>query len=529
MKYKFLLLNITCGLFFFTSLAQNNPAVDVQHYQFKIELSDQSDTIKGEAIISIKFLQAAQHFSLDLQNISKGKGMQLFSATADVPLSVKHENDKILFSLKTPAKKNEIISFTINYGGIPANGLIISKNKYGDRTFFSDNWPDRAHHWIPCVDDVADKATVEFDVTAPLHYQVISNGLQVEETNLPGNKKLTRYLEKIALPTKVMVIGAADFAVNHSGTVNCIPVYSWVYPQDKKNGFYDYAMAGDILKWFINNVGPYAYEKLANVQSKTIFGGMENASAIFYSENSIDGKRTSESLLAHEIAHQWFGNMATEKSFAHVWLSEGFATYMTILYMKDKYGKDTAINMLNENRAQVIAFSKKSEKPVVDTVTKNYMELLNANSYEKGGWVLHMLNQQLGDSIFWKSIRKYYATYAGKNADTDDLQKIFEEVSGKNLQQFFKQWLYTSELPDLDLEWDYNEKNKRLTVTITQKQNYLFQLPLTLSLYFADGKSLDKTVSLTKQTETFTFSPGQKPVKMIIDPNTALLFIGNIR
>ena len=126
---------------------------------------------------------------------------------------------------------------------------------------------------------------------------------------------------------------------------------------------------------------------------------MENANTIFYHENSIDGRRSSETLLSHEIAHQWFGNMATEKTFAHLWLSEGFVTYMTILYMENKYGKDTAAYMLEEDRQEVIAFAKNSDRPVVDN-TKDFMELLNANSYQKGGWVLHMLRRQLGGFYF---------------------------------------------------------------------------------------------------------------------------------
>src|SRR6266700_4268795 len=199
-----------------------------------------------------------------------------------------------------------------------------------------------------------------------------------------------------------MVIGAAGFAVQYSGTINGTPVYSWVYPENKEKGFYDYAQAVDILPFYIKHVGPYAYEKLANVQSKTIFGGMENAGAIFYSENTVTGTRVSESLLAHEIAHQWFGDMATETDWSHLLLSEGFATYMTILYFENKYGPDTARSMRTEDRNQVIEFAKKYKKPVVDSSVTNYMELLNANSYQKGGWILHMLRMEAGDSAFWK-------------------------------------------------------------------------------------------------------------------------------
>src|SRR5687767_14570272 len=125
--------------------------------------------------------------------------------------------------------------------------------------------------------------------------------------------------------------------------------------------------------------------------------------------------------------------MATEKTFAHLWLSEGFATYMTILYMEEKYGLDTARKMVEQDRREVIEHVKTSNRSIVDNTT-NYMELLNTNSYQKGGWVLHMLRRELGDSVFWRGIRKYYSTYAGKTADTDDFRKIMEEVSKKDLK-----------------------------------------------------------------------------------------------
>ncbi len=365
----------------------------------------------------------------------------------DKPVAYRQENDKLILHFNSNAAVGEKASFVISYKGIPADGLIISRNKYGHRTFFADNWPNRGHNWLPCNDVVFDKASVEFIITAPSHYQVVANGIQVEETNLAGDRKLTAWREEVPISTKVMVIGVADFAVNLSAMIDgCLPVYSWVYPENRDKGFYDYAQAADILPYFIKHVGPYGFKKLANVQSKTIFGGLENASTIFYAENSITGTRRSESLLVHEISHQWFGDMATEKNFSHLWLSEGFATYFTILYLQDRYGNDTATAMLKQDRDEVIAFARGSNKPVVDT-TSDYMQLLDANSYQKGGWVLHMLHHQLGDSAFWKSIQLYYATYAGKTADTEDLEKIFEKVTGKDLHQFFQQWLYQPGLP----------------------------------------------------------------------------------
>ena len=506
--------------------------IDVLHYKYSIELNDNNDTIAGSAVITFVVNTTSLNVSFDLtDNKTSGKGMAVSAASfssnnALSPLIYQNKN-KLTLTPMRGFTKGDTVEVVINYKGIPADGLIISKNKYGNRTFFADNWPNRAHHWIPCIDDPADKATVEFIVTAPLHYQVISNGIQIEETNLPGNKKLTHYKEDVPLPTKVMVIGAADFAVSTVGEVNCIPVSSWVYPENKTEGFYDYAIAKEILTYHINYIGPYAYKKLANVQSKTKFGGMENAGAIFYAEFSVSGLRLEEELLSHEIVHQWFGNMATEKSFAHFWLSEGFATYLTHVYIESKYGKDSLDREMKADREKVIESVKRTNRPVVDSTT-NYMQLLNANSYQKGSWVLHMLRRQLGDSVFHQSIRKYYATYAGKNAETKDLQKIFETVSGKELSQFFKQWLFTPENPSLAMTWKYDSNKKKVHLHIKQLQATDFNFPLTISWISQSGAEKNNTIFIEKKESDFVFSMPAKPKILIADPFTSLLFEGKV-
>ena len=361
------------------ALVASSQKIDVINYNYEIEINDQNDTLYGKATISLKVLQSSSQIILDLQSVNtKGKGMMVTGVTARDKVAYHHSNNFIF--IDGNYKAGEILNFLIRYKGIPADGMVISKNKFGHRSFFADNWPNRAHHWIPCNDTPEDKASVRFAVTAPGHYQIISNGIQTEESDLGNEKKLTVYEETMPIPTKVMVIGAADFAVNLAGWYNeCIPVTSWVFPENKKEGFYDYAEAVGIVAWLSNYIGPYPYKKLANIQSKTIFGGMENASAIFYFENSVTGKKQQETLLAHEIAHQWFGNTATEKSFAHLWLSEGFATYMTHLFVESKYGKDSLNKRMQGERAQVINFVNTSHRPVIDN-TSDLMSLLNENS-----------------------------------------------------------------------------------------------------------------------------------------------------
>ncbi len=379
-----------CFLLTISAFAQRN--IDVLHYKFNIELNDNNDSIYGIAEITVKFTQQASSAEFDLFQSKDGKGMQIskVDGAGIKGFVIGKDGFQIHFA---PVAKDSVKTFTVFYQGIPANGLIISRNKYGKRTFFGDNWPNRAHHWLPCVDDPADKASVEFLITAPVQYQVVANGVLIEETNLPAGKKLTHWKEDVPLPTKVMVIGVAEFAVQNTGTINdCITVSSWVFPENKKEGFYDYEIAKDVLAWHNNYIGPYAYKKLANVQSKTMFGGMENAGAIFYYEGSVTGNRTVHDLISHEIVHQWFGNHATEKNFAHLWLSEGFATYLTHVYIESIYGTDSLNKRMADDRTTVLDFVKNMKRPVVDS-TSDYMKLLSPNSYQKGSWVLHMLRR----------------------------------------------------------------------------------------------------------------------------------------
>jgi aminopeptidase N len=501
-------------------------AIEVLHYQFTIVLNDANDSIKGSAQIDLRELKDTDWISLDLAGMNpKGKGMEVVDVKEnDQPLSFTRTVDKLNIHFAKRINAGDLRKISVRYKGIPADGLIIATNKFGHRTFFSDNWPNRAHNWLVCDDHPSDKASVDFIVIAPDHYQVISNGIKTEESNMPNHLKLTHYQETVPLPTKVMVIGVADFAVDLAAVINCIPIYSWVYPEEKVNGFYDYSLAKEILPFFIAHIGPYAYLKLANVQSKTIFGGMENASAIFYNENSVKGDRKVEALLAHEIAHQWFGNSATETDWQHIWLSEGFATYMTHLYLEAKYGPDTLVKRMKIDRDEVIAFSKIKSTAVVDTsVTSNFLELLNPNSYQKGGWVLHMLRRKLGDSAFWRGIRKYYADFAGSNANTEDFRNCMEQVSGQDLKPFFKEWLYRPGQPQLNIDWKYNATKKELSIQIDQNQKGLYEFPLKI-MAITSSQKLTKSILINEKQTIIKIQVPERPIRLLLDPDTDLLF-----
>jgi len=504
------------ALFLFIGFGAN-AQIDVQHYRFELELSDRSDAITGKATITIAFTADASRIALDLTSTDNDKGMQAFSVKQDgQDRHWTHQADRLLIDLARPAKKGETHTFEIEYMGTPKDGLIIAKNKYGDRTFFADNWPNRAHNWIPCNDRPDDKASFEFIVTAPDHYRIISNGLKTAEQSLDGHRRRTSWNETTALPTKVMVIGAANFAVREFGDSPAgLPVSAWVYPQDSTKGFYDYALAPSILKFFTSYIAPFPYRKLANVQSKTIFGGMENAGAIFYAEESVTGDRKWEEVLAHEIAHQWFGDMASEKSFAHLWLSEGFATYLTDMYIGGKYGRDSALARLRKERSDVIAFTHSNDHAVVDS-TADLMSLLNANSYQKGGWVLRMLHQRAGDSLFRTIIQSYYAAFRGGNADTRDFERIAERVLHTDLHVFFDQWLYRPGIPQLEVRSRVVKGG--MEIRIKQLQKDLYVLPVELRI--AEGSPVKEIILNDRETVITLPVAG----KVVLDPDVKLLF-----
>jgi aminopeptidase N len=516
MTLRLLLLALLLDFFSLARGQKYNPVIDVQHYNFSLTVNDENDTLVGDAAISIMFKHPADSFFLDLAGIgSNGKGMKVMAVkNDDGAVKFSQSSERIMIYDHGSGKH----TYKVLYKGVPADGLIISKNKYGHRGFFGDNWPNRAHNWLPCVDDPSDKATVIFSITAPAHYTVVANGALTDESSATGGMKITSWEESSPLSPKIMMIGISDFAVDHPGNAEGVPVYNYVYPEDSVAGFRNYAHALKILPFYIHHIGPYPFEKCGNIQSKTRFGGLENASAICYYENSVNAADI-ETLMAHEIAHQWFGDAVTETQWRHLWLSEGFASYMTHCYLESQYGADTLKVGMRKDRIAAINFEKKRMTPIVDsTVTQGFMVLLNPNNYQKGSWVLHMLRRRIGDSLFWKSISTYYATYRNRNASTEDFEKIVETISGLDLHAFFHQWLYTAGHPSVRLEWNYDATNSSLLITATQLQPANFEFPLELSI---DGKPYIVEVNGQKNQVRIPFSA--EPKTIIPDPNVNVL------
>lgn len=526
--------HILNGLTYFDEYPKNQN-IDVIKYIFKIKLSDQSDEISCKETVDIRFKTSGEEYlRLDLVNKSeelKGKGMVVSDVKLNSEsLNYKHENNVLLIKLAEPSKKGQRLEFTINYKGIPASGLKIAPNKHGDRTFFSDNWPNKGRHWLATIDHPYDKAMCEFIVTAPNHYQVISNGLKIEETNLDNGYRLTHWKQSVPIASWLYVLGVAEFAIQYVDEFDGKSIETWVFKQDRDAGFYDFAQpTKQALEFYSDYVGPFSYEKLANIQSNSVSGGMEAASAILYSANSVVGDRNKRwrNVVIHEVAHQWFGNSVTEYDWDDIWLSEGFATYFTLLFIEHQYGRDEFLAGLKSSKKRVDKFHLENpEYTIIHDNLKNMKDVTSSQTYQKGSWILHMLRGIVGTHNFWKGIQLYYTKYKDLSASTSDFKKVMEEVSEKDLTTFFDQWLYKSGELVLDGKWKFNSNTQEVLIELSQVQNdgSLFEMPLEIAIEYEDNTA-DKIelIQLNSKSVKLRIKSQKEPKKIVLDPNTWVL------
>jgi aminopeptidase N len=526
-------------LFLFVSLTVSatdkypkNADIDVQHYKFDITLSDETDEIKCSATIDILLKKKdIRQVRLDLINADKGKGMTVASVMQNgKKLSYTHLKNELIVTLPNPSQAGDYVQFTVTYSGVPATGLHIKPNKYNDRTFFSDNWPDLTRNWLPVVDHVAEKATCEFIVTAPIRYQVVCNGLLLEETNLNATQKITHWKQSVPISPWLYVLGVAEFAVQYVDTFNGKSIQTWVFHQDRDAGFSDFAKpTKEVLEFYTRYVGPFAYEKLANIQASSVSGGMESASAILYNEKSVggDGNFRWKKVVIHEIAHQWFGCAVTESDWDDVWLSEGFATYFTALFIEHAYGRDEFIKEMQDCRRVTFNFYK--DNPTHTIVHNNLSDMskvTSSHTYQKGAWVLHMLRSMIGDDAFEKGIKNYYRLYMNSTASTKDFQLEMEKVSGLNLTAFFKQWLNQGGKLTLNGSWTYNDGSKTIEVDLkqTQTDGTTFSVPVEIGIYKKGQLVPDvRKVELSSVSGQFKIQYEGEVERIVIDPRTVLL------
>lgn len=501
------------------------------HYSVEVSLDDRlQNIVNATAQINLIALKKLTIIDLDFGDMTTDS--VTMNAT---PLEFEHKSGKLAIRLPKSVEAASRVTITITYHGKPKDGLILTNDKDGRPSAVGDNWPDRVHHWIPCFDHPSAKATVTFKVTAAAKELVVANGrLDHVETSAAGTRTWT-YTESEPIPPYCMIIAVGDFSLIESPGPVLTPLSYYVPHTDANSASKGFSPATSVLQLFNKTVGPYPYEKLALIVGATRFGGMENSSAIVFASNLLNPKpeaRLSETfripsgtvdVVAHEIAHQWFGDSVTESTWSDLWLSEGFATYFAGLFIQKTDGEAAFQAYMKQAAEAAFAYEKKNRIPIFDRNTEDLFKLLNPNNYQKGAWVLHMLRSQLGDGFFFQGIRNYYAAHKRSVATSEDLRAALEQASGKNLKTFFARWIYETGHPQYAVEWSWLKNRHLLVVSLTQKQSgSVFADPVPLFATTETGKQKFVIYPKGKNAKQ-VFSLREKPTAVELDPQNTLL------
>ena len=431
-------------------------------------------------------------------------------------------------------RRDTSLVIAISYHGKPKDGLVLTADKAGQPSAVGDNWPNRLHHWIPCLDHPSAKATVTFSITAPARDLVVANGKLDRVENASSKARTWTYTEAVPIPPYCMIIAVGDFARLEPPT-EVTPLAYYVPQPDRAYAMQGFASANPSLKFFSQTVAPYPYEKLALIIGATRFGGMENSSAIVFSSTLFNPRpqepvssvfKIREGLVnvtAHEIAHQWFGDSVTESTWSDLWLSEGFADYFAGLFIQRHEGEPAFQQYMRREAETYFNYEKRTRTPIHDTDTEDLFKLLNANNYQKGAWVLHMLRSELGEAQFFRGIRLYYDAHKNATATTEDLRAAFEKASGRDLKGFFARWIYGAGHPSYELSWVWNSKTNKLRLVLKQLQpEPAFPNAVPIDIVTVSGKRRLVIKRNGKQTVE-ELKLKEAPTAVNIDPDNTIL------
>lgn len=506
------------------------------HYEVSLKLNDQlTELTHAQTAITIQVIKAP----LSVIDLDFGQ-MTIDSVKfMNAPVRFEQLSGKLNVHLPRPMSKDNVLTIVVNYHGRPADGLILKTDKAGKPSATGDNWPDRVHHWIPCLDHPSAKATVNFKVTAPARDTVIANGKFILTRDNPDKTRTWTYTESKPISPYCMIIAVGEYAQSQPQIVTQPPLTYYVPLTDKDYAIRGFNSAPQTLQFFSEKIAPFPYEKLALIVGATRYGGMENSSAIVFSGTTFSTPLDSQPLsrtfnvrrglvqvIAHEIAHQWFGDSVAIKTWSDLWLSEGFATYFAALFVERFDGQEAFREYMRGAARTYFAYEQSHRTPIHDTETEDLMKLLNANSYQKGAWVLHMLRGMMGDDKFFKSIRAFYLKHAQKTASTEDLRAALERESGMNLKEFFARWVYGSGHPRYEASWSWREEkggNGTLRIHVEQTQEDApFPNPVPVEIFMEKGIERTTLTPVDRAASLFIPLP-KKPMDVRIDPNETIL------
>jgi len=507
---------------------------DLQHVKLDLAFDLKEKKISGSAELTLAPIHALRKLELDAVELA------IKRVTLDGKrVAFENTGEKLIVTLERQVREGQPLTLKIAYEAQPKRGLyfVQPEKHYPKKPFQAWSQGESMDNqcWFPGYDFPNDKFTSEVVLRVPERYTALSNGRLEKVTHDKARKeKVFHWVQDVPHPTYLMVVAVGEFD-SFEEVVDGTPLTYYVPKGEGAKIKPTFGETAAVLRFFNKAFDcKYPYAKYGQVVILDfMWGGMENTSLTTITDRALiplDVKEVYDptGLVAHEFAHQWFGDLVTAKSWEHIWLNEGFASYLDPLYFEAEHGREEFIQAMLLEAEAYFQEDKTNRRPIVTHRFTECEDMFDRNSYQKGAWVLHMLRKVLGDGSFWKALRHYLKKHARESIETSQFKIAVEEATGKSLEWFFQQWLYKAGHPELEAKWTYDEKARLVALTLKQTQKVegntpLFKMPYDVHLLYEKGKRSVQTVRLEEAAQTFHLPSPEKPKAVQVDPEEWVL------
>ena len=512
--------------------SERSRTYDALHYRVVIRLDLDQKSFDGETTVSLTSLRdGLEAVVLDAEEFTVAKVVSDWGE----PLTFEQSPKELTVHMPRPLKIGETRSFTCYYRGKdPKVGLrFMPATANNPALVFSDSWPDHVHHWFPCFDYPNDKVTDEIIATVKSGLKVAANGRLVSVVDDPSAGTVTYdWSQDLPHSTYLIFLAAAPYVVVHDA-YKSLPVDYWVYPDDAKKAGPTYGKTPKMIEFFNRTFGyDYPWQKYDQI-SVPSGGGAESTSATAMTQSiMVDEKQERDfpaiGIVSHELAHQWWGDLITLRSWAHTWMNESFGTYADYLYWRYEKGDDEgAVNLQGKLNAYLREAKTRYVRPIVTDHYDQPGDMFDSHTYPKGALVLHMLRHLVGDEQFFRILNRFLHAYAFQPVDTNDFIRTVKTVTGQNLDWFFDQWLFKPGHPVFEVRSDWDPARQVITLKVAQVQDYtrgipVFRMPVTIGVTTAKGHTTH-TLWIREKDEAFELPAAGKPLLVRFDEGNVLI------
>jgi aminopeptidase N len=518
-----------------TEPRQYAPDRDVQALHLSLDVTPdfKQRTVQGKASLRFKPIsKPVRELKLDAIELA------ISSVTATEPVQAYQvTEDKLIVTFAEAIPADREVTITVAYSAEPTEGLYFRTPEMGyreeDAHLFSQGEEIEARHWYPCLDAPNQRLTSEITCRVPQGMTVISNGRLASVEPDPASGLIAFHWTQEKSHANYLVSLVAGHFKKLEDKYRNLTLGFYTPVSESGEAMNSFRDTKDMMGFFEDEIGvPYAWDKYDQVcVNDFVAGGMENTSATTLTDGTLfttatENIRNSEGLIAHELAHQWFGDLVTCKDWSHIWLNEGFATYYETLYTQHKHGVDALRYELYQRLRQITSMTTDTT-PIVRRNFEKPSEMFGYLVYPKAGWVLHMLRAQLGDDLYRRCVKSYVEAHEFGNVVSEDFRAALEKLSGRPFDQFFDQWLYHGHFPELEITQSWDESAHLAKVAVRQTQEIgpnvlLFKFPLTFRFKGKFG-TIDHVVEVSRKSEDFYTSLPSAPDLVRIDPEFTLL------